>query len=42
MVTPESVKQNPTDLSQLILNFDELASELGHGELRKELYDCGI
>jgi LPS sulfotransferase NodH len=41
-LTPDSVKQNPTDLSQLILNFDELASELGHGELRKELYDCGI
>ena len=38
-LTPQSVKQNPTDLRQLIANFDELAAALRDSPLREELDD---
>lgn len=41
-LTAASVKQNPTNLSETIANFDELADELAGGELLAELYDRGM
>ena len=37
---PTSVKQNPTELRQLIANFDELAAALRDSDLYEELQDC--
>jgi hypothetical protein len=38
----ESIKQNSTDLRQLVDNFDELAEALNGSELEAELHDRGL
>jgi LPS sulfotransferase NodH len=41
-LVPASVKQNPTCLRDMVVNFDELTESLLSQQLVAELHDCGI
>lgn len=41
-LSPQSVKQNPTDLRELVANFEQLAAALSGTDLCEELYDRGM